>query len=166
MKRLILRLNVTMKHISVKKTLALLIFFLIAVVLLHTVINYRKSITDLSENEKNEIFAIVGLSSAQSIDILSFQVRWHANVGYCLIELKGIDNIDDFVSSNTVINSSKKVDDGFCFDENSKLFPRGCEYCVLLYDDSGNTYLSVKHNSNYGGTELADYFFELYNQRK
>lgn len=151
-----------MKQVLIKKILPLIICAFVLFIIVLILINQKKSITDLSINEQNKVFDILGLTSYNSVTIKSFQARRYANEGFNLIGLVGIDSIEEFVNANNVIEKYKELDDCFDLSSNSKYFPRNCEYCILLYDDKGRIFLSVRNHSYNGGTELMNYFYELY----
>lgn len=151
-----------MKKVLIKIIVSYIIFAFVVFIIVLFLVNQKESITDLSRDQQNEIFNIIGLTSYASADIDSFQSRRVMGEEFNLIELVGVDNIEEFANANNVIEDCRKLDSRFDLSFSSKYFPRDCEYCILLYDENGQIFLSVRNHSYNGGTELMDYFYDLY----
>ena len=117
-------------------------------------------IDNLSNNSTEKILRMIGIDNLNGEKAVAIETRMHSGDGYNLIEMK-IDDIDSFVENNDVIETVINVNCNL-WERNSKCYPKNCNYCALIIDDN-KYYIAVKNHRPEHGTELMDYFFELYN---
>lgn len=115
--------------------------------------------TDLTKSEISEICEIIGIEHIENLDIISFEVRKHLGDGYNVIKMPK-KNKSDILKTNVAESCDELCGTNF-FNKNSKLYPYDCLYCRMFYDNDC-IYLSFRNHAYGKGTELMDYFYEIY----
>lgn len=155
-------LNITV-DILIKLFICFIIIAMLSISFVYYEFNLRKRIVDdLSHEESEEIFEIIGLEDSDDLEILSFEALVSANFDYNLLVFPK-KNYAALVNSK-IADNCKQVSELNFLNKNRKLSPQNTLYCSMYYDED-KVYLSFRDGSYDGGNKLMDYFWKIYKKR-